>query len=152
MIVALAGYAGSGKDTAAEALIELGWKRMAFADPIKEVATIIGWDGQKDDFGRQLLQNLGMAVRQVVAEDVWVQALFNAVGDDDVVITDLRFPIEAAEVKRRGGKTIRIERPGVTAVNGHISESALDNHAFDAVIANDSTIEDLHWKLLEAVS
>ena len=34
--IGLTGYAGSGKDTAALGLIELGWERLAFADPLKE--------------------------------------------------------------------------------------------------------------------
>ena len=35
-VVGLTGYAGSGKDTAAEALIEIGYTRLAFADPMRE--------------------------------------------------------------------------------------------------------------------
>jgi hypothetical protein len=32
----LTGYAGAGKDTAAEALLKIGWERRAFADPLRE--------------------------------------------------------------------------------------------------------------------
>ena len=40
-VIALCGYAGSGKDTAAEALIEQGWQRVSFADPIREMLLAI---------------------------------------------------------------------------------------------------------------
>lgn len=39
-IIALTGYAGVGKDTIAECLINQGWYRLAFADKLKELA----WD------------------------------------------------------------------------------------------------------------
>lgn len=37
-IVALSGYARSGKDTAAQALLDAGWKRLSFADKMREAA------------------------------------------------------------------------------------------------------------------
>lgn len=38
MIIGLSGYAGSGKDTAAQGLIERGYTRIAFADVLKKMA------------------------------------------------------------------------------------------------------------------
>ena len=35
-IVGLTGYAGSGKDTAAQGLIDIGYTRLAFADPMRD--------------------------------------------------------------------------------------------------------------------
>lgn len=35
-LIGLTGYAGSGKDTAAKSLIEMGWTRVSFADPVRE--------------------------------------------------------------------------------------------------------------------
>jgi hypothetical protein len=40
-VIGLCGYAGSGKDTAAEALVSEGWQRIAFADPVREMALAI---------------------------------------------------------------------------------------------------------------
>lgn len=37
MIVGLSGFAGSGKDAAAEALTSMGWRRDAFADRLREI-------------------------------------------------------------------------------------------------------------------
>ncbi|HET9691813.1 MAG TPA: hypothetical protein VFP61_11725, partial [Acidimicrobiales bacterium] len=37
MIIALSGYARAGKDTVAEILADHGYRRAAFADPLKQV-------------------------------------------------------------------------------------------------------------------
>ncbi len=46
MIVGIAGYIGSGKDTIADYLITFkGFKRMSYAGPLKDaIASIFGWD------------------------------------------------------------------------------------------------------------
>lgn len=81
MIVGLAGYAGAGKDTAAQCLVERGWRQDSFAAPLKQMAYDInpwipswhtegqrlrdmvddrGWeDAKKVPAVRQFLQNLG---------------------------------------------------------------------------------------------
>jgi hypothetical protein len=65
-----------------------------------------------------------------------------------VVITDVRFANEAAAIRSWGGEIIRIDRPGVGPVNGHVSEAMPFEP--DEVIENDGTIEDLqdHLRLL----
>jgi hypothetical protein len=110
---------------------------------------------------RQFLQELGTdACRNELHPNTWVNALFadyrgeycssgpNAHLAKELqqnwIITDCRFPNEAKAIKDRGGMIIRIKRPGVTAVNAHPSETSLDDYPFDAVIDNDSTIEDLY--------
>lgn len=40
-IIGLCGHYGSGKDEAAKALVERGWVRVAFADPLREMALAI---------------------------------------------------------------------------------------------------------------
>lgn len=79
------------------------------------------------------------------------------------IITDMRFPNEYDAVKKRGGITLRINRPTIYSTPigdsefnnqelkyfNHISETALDNHQFDYVINNDGTIEDLIKKVNE---
>jgi Domain of unknown function (DUF4406) len=150
LIVGLTGYAGSGKDTAAEGLVAMGWARVAFADPLKEIARAVGWDGRKDDPGRRLLQVLGVEVRRKVAEDAWVQAAARAIdaGDGDVVITDVRFANEAAWVRSRGGIVVRITRPGVGPANQHESELLVDEIVPDAVLVNEQDQQDrLHTQL-----
>jgi hypothetical protein len=148
-LVGLAGYAGSGKDRAADCLLSLGYTKRGFADALKDLAGRIGWDGHKDDTGRRLLQELGVGCRDVLGSDVWVDALFaNLTGP--TVITDVRFPNEVAAIANHGGVVVRIVRPGVDPARGHISETALDDLDLP-VIVNDHSVEQLHSRLMRFV-
>jgi hypothetical protein len=65
-------------------------------------------------------------------------------------ITDMRFPNEFDAVKSRDGITIRVNRTNrwnKPQDIEHASETALDNHEFDYVIDNDSSISDLIEKV-----
>ena len=155
MIIAFTGYAQSGKDTAAKALIEDGWHRRAFADPIKDKArrenvfvnamvSEWGWDITKTLFPtvRKTMQTVGVRERDK-DPDYWVRI---AMADlpDRVVITDCRFLNEVEAVKAAGGIVVRVERPGVGPVNDHISDTGIDALPVDYVIYNDGTVADLH--------
>ena len=154
-LVGLSGYGQSGKDTAAAFMSEYGFARLAFADPLKAVAVECstalralvgeyGWEYVKREHPehRVFLQHLGVAVREHVAEDAWVQACLRQVQPDRrYVITDVRFPNEAEAIKALGGVIVRVHRPGVGAVNAHHSETALDGWAFDAHVFNDGDLE-----------
>jgi hypothetical protein len=139
LIIGLAGYARSGKDEAANALIERGWRQAAFADKLKDflyqvnplipghygagslrlrqLVDSTGWDYAKVTYPevRSLLQRTGTeAGRRVLGDDVWVDALFREHADAPaLVVTDCRFPNEAEAVAKQGGVMIRVERPGV---------------------------------------
>ena len=79
------------------------------------------------------------------------------------IITDLRFPNELEAVKKRGGITIRVNRPcdicggsgyhkmscPVSKSGEHYSEIALDSAEFDYVIENSGSIEELIEKVRE---
>ena len=77
------------------------------------------------------------------------------------IITDLRFPNELEAVKKRGGITIRVNRPcnicggsgyhkmscPVSKSGEHLSETSLDKAEFDYIIDNNSDIESLIKKV-----
>ena len=168
MIIGLSGYAQSGKNTVADILVDHhGFIALAFADPIKALVYDInpkinsieiqgmvneyGWDIVKQDPEvRRLLQTTGEAGRQGIDEYLWVALTLSQIKDPHegrYVITDVRFPNEASAISSQGGQLWRIERPGVDAVNDHISETALDAWVFDETIVNDGTIEDLKKKI-----
>jgi hypothetical protein len=86
----------------------------------------------------------------MIDEYLWVALTLSQIKDPQdgrYVITDVRFPNEAAALSAQGGQLWRIERPGVDAVNDHISETALDAWIFDETIVNDGSIEDLKKKI-----
>ena len=126
--IGLIGLAGSGKDTAAKALMKLGCRRLAFADELKSLAFYFGWDGEKDEDGRALLQELGMAARRYNAR-FWIQYLNKQILRERLqgpfVFTDVRFQNEADYVRSIGGIVVRIVRPGQIAEN---HESELHNN------------------------
>jgi hypothetical protein len=176
--IALLGKAGSGKDTAAELLAELyPYQRVAFADKLKDVATIIWGPGARTD--RTKLQKLGVAVREI-QENSWVEALLTGAsveeidgeprfveGNDNLAlaVTDCRFPNEASYLAARGFVTIRILagrglRVNRLRANGklqdeaqldHVSETALDNWTPDYNVVNATTLEALAEELVKVV-
>lgn len=177
MIIGLSGYARTGKDTVADILVETyGFRRIAFADKLKAVAYDLnpfihgGGGGMRrlqaevNDFGwekakerpevRRILQALGQAVRENVGTQVWVDAALDALADDQpAVITDVRYPNEAGAVRARGGIVVRVLRLGVTAVNDHVSESAMDDPAlWDYVLHNDGSLDHLRTRVEDLAS
>ena len=152
MIVGMIGYARSGKDTAAEALIERGFERRAFADILKAVARDIGWDGVKDDYGRRLLQNLGASCRHHLGDRVWIDATLRDAEGRDIVITDVRYRNEAELIAAAGGILVRVTRPGVGPANDHISELELAQWPCDIILMNSASPAELHATLLTELS
>jgi hypothetical protein len=166
MIIGLSGYAQSGKDTVAEILcLNYGFKRIAFADAIREALLRLNpmlpngirtaelvedydWDVAKaDPEVRRLLQVLGTEVgRQILGDTAWTDIVMQHIDNSphqNWVVTDVRFPNEANEIKSRSGFLIRVNRLNHSSVNNHKSERAMDNYMFDHVVYNEGTLDDL---------
>lgn len=140
MIIGFVGFIGSGKDTAADYLVNFhGFRRDSFAATLKDaVADIFGWDRTliegrttesrkwrecQDEWWserlgmpitpRWILQQWGTEVcRQGFHDDIWIASLENKMRKtrDNMVITDVRFPNEIKAIKDSGGKVFRIKR------------------------------------------
>ena len=169
-IVGLSGWARSGKDTAADHVVEkYGYTKFSFAAPMKEAMyrlnpritvnelpntalrvgiDVYGWEGLKERSPdvRGLLQRFGTEVgREMFGEDFWVDYALNSIPDGaKAVIADVRYPNEADAIRKLGGKVVRVRRNGVVAANEHPSESALNDYEFDVVLDNDRDIGALH--------
>ena len=75
-------------------------------------------------------------------------AVAKHVGARHVVITDVRFPNEAAAIRASGGQVIHISRDNTkVGLSGHESEQTLPIMKGDAVIDNSGTLEELYAKL-----
>lgn len=168
MIIGLTGYAQSGKDTVAQILVDrFAFTRVAFADPIRDfcyqVNPIVGWvanepimlknlvdrdgwdEAKKSDSVRRTLQNVGVAARDTFGDSFWIVRAFEKVKDaENIVVTDVRFRNEADYIKSYENSQIwRVRRPGIAAVNSHVSESQMENYKVDQIFANNGTVDEL---------
>ncbi len=181
-LIAFSGLAGAGKDTAAQILTNHGWLHDSFAKPLKQMAEHInptielgvsydghggnrvvsdlehllasgGWEKAKKVIAvREFLQDLGVAAREYIWQDIWVHSLewrWEDANMEPTVITDCRFENEAQWVKGVGGRLIWIDRPGLDKVNEHSSESGVCRDLADIILVNDGTIEEL-WEKVQA--
>ena len=199
-IVAFCGLIGSGKDTAADYLVNThGYRRDSFANTLKDaVSNIFGWDrtllegrtsesrawrDQVDTWWaerlnmphltpRWVLQHWGTEVCRIgFHDDIWIASLENKLRrtNDNIVISDVRFPNEIAAIHKAGGQVIRIKRgpnppwyndacdmnAGDRCMNYaiakhrireqgiHASETSWIGGQIDHVIDNDTTIDNL---------
>jgi len=170
LLLGLTGPPGAGKDaTAAHLVGSHNFRRFAFADPIRQAALVLdplvkgrtrlsavvadhGWDISKTQWPevRRLLQVLGTELgRDLHGPDVWVDKTFAAIREllpaQRVVISDCRFPNEAAAVRAHGGFIVRINRHvhQLDGVMSHPSEVESAGLTPDYVLPNHDTLSDL---------
>jgi hypothetical protein len=179
--IGLIGKARSGKDSVAKCLIRTrSYTRLAFADPLKEMAISVdpyiptgygitvrlssliadtGWEYAKDNYPevRRILQHMGQTVREY-DDEFWITSMRRKLNNAEawnlpVVITDVRYPNEAAMLRARGFKMVRVQRPNpitgeylppASHAARHSSETALDDYAADVTITNDGTLDQLY--------
>lgn len=112
-----------------------------------------GWNGEKDDVGRGILQKVGTDVVRKQEPNFWVDFVTKVLKlfPDEwnyIIIPDTRFENECSSLKGQDFDVthIRIERPnfdnGLTAdQKNHISETALDKVKPDYILLNNGTLE-----------
>lgn len=143
MIVGFAGAAGSGKDTAAKAIIEnLDYHKESWARPLKEALNVLfGWHMKDWDSlewkeavnpaalgrtPRYVAQTFGTDWgRHMIGEDIWVELVMRGLVTDRPVFTDVRFPNEAKAIRKAGGVVIYVrcvDQSRGTDLSGHESE------------------------------
>lgn len=125
---------GAGKTTFAKVLVEnLPHSLvMSFASPLKTICReTFGWDGDKDEKGRLLLQEIGCAARHynpLIWAEKARQRVDMLLGHDYIVFDDTRFANEAWVFIEAGYDVIQfhIHREGVEAE--HESERYIPDH------------------------
>lgn len=191
MIIGFVGLIGSGKDTAADYLVNsYGFRRDSFAATLKDaVAAVFGWDREllegrtatsrawreevdswwanrlamPDLTPRLILQLWGTEVgRRSFHEDIWIASLENKMRktEENIVITDCRFPNEIAAIRNAGGRVFRIKRGAdpdwwelaedylggrreAPPAGIHASEWSWIAHPLDGIIDNNGSIGEL---------
>lgn len=167
-VILISGKAQHGKDTTADILREelesQGSSVLVthYADLLKYICKqFFGWNGEKDEIGRTLLQYVGTDVVRQKRPDFWVEFISSVLKLfpeewDYVIIPDTRFPNEIDALIKDGFHVdyLRVFRPGFQGVltkeqQMHPSETALDHREPDFTIVNDGTVEDLRRKIQE---
>ena len=160
-VILISGHAMNGKDTVASILrdeLESEGARVLiahFADAVKYVCkTFFGWNGQKDEKGRTLLQYVGTDVVRKQDPNFWIVFLADILSFftgnwDYVLIPDTRFPNEVDTMRLVfDAKHLRVNRPNFESPlteeqRRHPSETALDGYYADYIIENDGDLDKL---------
>ena len=202
-IIGICGFIGSGKDTAADYLVNFHeFRRDSFAATLKDaVAAVFGWDREllegrtkqarewreqvdpwwaerldmPDLTPRWVLQWWGTEVcRKAFHNDIWIASLESRLrnSNDNIVISDCRFPNEITAIKAAGGKVIWVQRgelpswhimaakancgdvvaaEKLKSLGVHASETAWVGTDFDAVINNNETVDALYLQIAKIV-
>lgn len=172
VVIAFCGPKRHGKNTAANALIPLGFTDEPFAKPVKEICAIamaedlslylddatkeLPSETYPEDTRRTIMQQVGTELFRGRWPDIWVRNWERRVtrsGISRFVCTDLRFPNEAEAVKRQKNhliiRVINPDKPEPTDL--HESEIHYKTLPVDVEIFNDGTIGMLHDRVRDAV-
>lgn len=154
-ILCVSGKAETGKDTVAT-MFKVRLEKdnykviiVRFADPLKAICTdYFGWNGEKDEVGRTLLQEVGDKIREK-DEDFFVDFIGRLLlayeqDYDYAIIADLRFKNELEKIGRyfEDVQHIRVLRPKHQSTltpeqQAHKSEVDLDDIKPDFYIHNE---------------
>ena len=111
-----------------------------------------GWAYEHEHVTPRLaMQTLGTEWGRRLYDNIWVDACMNDVrsrGQDNVVITDVRFRNEVQAVQDAGGLVIRLRRGELSS--DHASEAELagmEDKEFDLVVDNQGTLEDFYAQI-----
>lgn len=163
MIIGFTGKKQAGKSTAAAFLVDQGYVKHSFADPLRDMANVLltalgfseadikhYYDHKENPIlgintsMRYLLQTLGTEWgRSHVDPDLWVKCeqarLEKMFPEERIVYDDVRFENEAALIRSYGGLIVHIWRPGWRH-DEHASESGIAVAKGDIRIDNCSNL------------
>lgn len=153
IIVGIAGKAQVGKDTSADFLVKYhGFKKFAFADLLKQVAEVGGWNGIKDNKGRKYLQTLGDVMREYES-NIFINEIKGKIkyyeemefcSYKGIVISDVRLLTEIEALKGMGAQIWLVKR-NVESVQAHKTEMLDESsYPFDIVLDNNGTFSQLY--------
>lgn len=151
------GHAGAGKDTFVwlcqnqagnKAIINI-----STVDFVKQIATLCGWTGEKDEKNRRFLSDLKDLLTKW--NDVPFRDLLKRIEryKENSLDADLTFFIhcrEPEEIERLrdflGAKTIFIKRDTMPQIISNHADKNVENFEYDIYIENNGTIEELSEK------
>jgi len=156
-VIGIHGPLGSGKSTSAllisDMLAPYSVRILPFSDPVKRIASLMGWNGKKDKKGRQLLQFLGTECgRELINKNIWVRRWMDELYEkpvDYLIADDIRFKNELAQIHKLQGLTLKIK--GRSEYGEHNSEKEIHDKYFHFCVDNSGTKDELMMELREVM-
>lgn len=157
-IIVFLGLKNCGKGFNAKPFIENGYKKISFADPLRDmvydIINYIPYDGfNYDDFkmsdvvlcknlfkrkrittGRKILQNIGSVIKKFFGEDVWATMWYNSVlsHNTNIVCDDARFTYEIEKAISLSRKGYKVKFIWCCYNGANFKEILKDNHESEA--------------------
>lgn len=159
-LIGLIGYKGSGKSTLTDEALYT-WDgvraiRMGFADPMHNMIEALGvpaailndkkrWDEPLELLCGKTTRHAVVTIgtewgRNCIGEEIWTRIAIHrsnklrAFEGKNVIIDNVRFPIEANAIRERGGILIAFKRPMIALDTAHESEQHIEALQRDADI------------------
>ena len=139
----------AGKDTFAMILNRyMDVYKYSAVTKVKEIATLCGWDGRKEERDRKFLHELKMLTSEY--SDMSYQDVVNEIEkyrngeiEADVFVVDVREPEEIERLaKEVGAITVFIENNNVPAIMSNAADANVENYEYDFVIRNNGTMKE----------
>lgn len=154
-LVIINGTGGSGKDTFVEFVSKYS-KVFNFSsiDKVKEIATLIGWDGKKSEKDRKFLSDL----KQLTTEynDMPFRSIVDAISsfqksDYEIMFIHIREPEEIKRVVTKfHAKTLLIKREKLANITTNSGDANVDQYDYDYIIWN-TTLEDFEKQAIHFI-
>lgn len=141
--IVINGAAGVGKDSFVEKamhyLRSLGYtaSNHSSVDQVKRAAVELGWDGVKDEVGRQFLSDLkDLSTRHYDGPLLYMTGLIEQF-KYDFMFFHIREPLEIARFleMHAGAVSVVVSRPGVQGFGNHADQNVA-NHPYDFIVNN----------------
>jgi CO dehydrogenase nickel-insertion accessory protein CooC1 len=160
IVIIINGKGGSGKDTLCElAAKHYKVKKISAITPIKDIAKVNGWNGEKDEKSRKLLSDL----KRVFIEynDLPTKYLlsqyqeFSKDKETEILFVDIREPDEINKLKQQiegACVTLLIKRPSVDSIIiGNDSDDQVDTMDYDYYFVNNKSISYIENEFVELI-
>lgn len=150
-VIVINGAGGVGKDTLCE-FAEKHFKVMNVSSitPIKEIAAMCGWQGEKTDKARKFLSDLkALSIEYNDFPTLWAVKKYNEFmeSDKEIMFLHVREGVEIEKfVRATDGKAKTLLIRGgsrMTKSNyGNASDDMVENYSYDYYFVNDKTLEE----------
>ena len=154
-IVLINGSGGVGKDTVCDISKNFCDFVYNFSTvyEIKKVATILGWDGSKDEKSRKFLSDLKLLstkynnfpFNNIVSMCKTIREHEEGTNEDVVIFIHCREPQELKKLQEAlKCKSLLVTNKNVGEIQSNMADANVTKYSYDYIIKNDGSLHDLH--------